>query len=144
MAESISEENSRKKQKGKIKRKSIWGEILIVFAGLPILVAWISFRTFVCWGRLSFFGELFCRISGIIKPILLISTLILLVFCIVDLHKLGDELEDLPKWSMKRCYRGFKSLEKWDKFHVVFSFGSFFGALTFGIYFLYRFEFSLF
>ncbi|MDV6236218.1 hypothetical protein CH379_011345 [Leptospira ellisii] len=144
MAESVSEENPRKKRKRKVKRKSILSEVFIVFAGLPILLIWVWFRTFVCWGRLGFFGELFCRVSGIIKPILLVSTLVLLVLCLVDLHKLGDELEDLPKWSMKRSYRGFRSLENWDKFHFLFSFVSFLGALIIGIYLLRHFEFSLF
>ncbi|AXR59737.1 hypothetical protein [Leptospira mayottensis] len=144
MAKSLSEEHPRKKRKRKVKKKSIWGEILIVFAGLPILIAWISFRTFVCWGNLSYTGEVFCTISGTINPLLLVLTLVLIVLTFVDLHKLGDELEELPKWSSKRIYKGFRSLEKWDKFHFLFSFVSFLGALIIGIYLLNRLEFSLF
>ncbi|AXR67279.1 hypothetical protein [Leptospira mayottensis] len=144
MAKSLSEEHPRKKRKRKVKKKSIWGEILIVFAGLPILIAWISFRTFVCWGNLSYTGEVFCTISGAINPLLLVLTLVLIVLTFVDLHKLGDELEELPKWSSKRIYKGFRSLEKWDKFHFLFSFVSFLGALIIGIYLLNRLEFSLF
>ncbi|EMJ97634.1 hypothetical protein [Leptospira alstonii] len=144
MAESLSEEHPRKKRKRKIKKKSIWGEVLIVFAGFPILMAWISFRSFVCWGNLSYTGEVFCTVSGAINPLLLILTLFLILLTFVDLHKLGDELEELPKWSSKRIYKGFRSLEKWDKIHFLFSFVSFLGALIIGIYLLNHFEFSLF
>ncbi|EMY76871.1 hypothetical protein LEP1GSC060_3302 [Leptospira weilii serovar Ranarum str. ICFT] len=144
MAESLSEEHPRKKRKRKVKRKSIWGEVLIVFAGFPILMAWISFRSFVCWGNLSYTGEVFCTVSGAINPLLLILTLFLILLTFVDLHKLGDELEELPKWSSKRIYKGFRSLEKWDKIHFSVSFVSFLGALIVGIYLLNHFEFSLF
>ncbi|TGL93329.1 hypothetical protein EHQ76_18255 [Leptospira barantonii] len=144
MAESLSEENPRKKRKKKVKNKAIWGEVLIVFAGLPILIGWIVARTFVCWDNLSFTGEVFCTISGGINPLLLILTFFLILFSFFDLHQLGDEIEDLPKWSSKRIYKGFKSLEKWDKIHFVASFLSFLGALIIGIYLLNHFEFSLF
>ncbi|MDI7202927.1 hypothetical protein [Leptospira santarosai] len=145
MAKSLSEEeHPRKKRKRKVKKKSIWGEILIVFAGFPILITWIFFRTFVCWGNLSYTGEVFCTVSGGINPLLLVLTSILVVLTFVDLHKLGDELEELPKWSSKRIYKGFHSLEKCDKIHFLFSFVSFLGALLIGVYLLNRFEFSLF
>ncbi|PJZ30406.1 hypothetical protein [Leptospira kmetyi] len=144
MAESLSEENPRKKRKKKVKNKSIWGEVLILFAGFPVLVAWIAARTFVCWDNLSYTGEVFCTISGGINPLLLVLTFFLILFSFFDLHQLGDEIEELPKWSSKRIYKGFKSLEKWDKFHFIFSFLSFLGALIIGIYLLNHFEFSLF
>ncbi|MDI7174019.1 hypothetical protein [Leptospira santarosai] len=145
MAKSLSEEeHPRKKRKRKVKKKSIWGEILIVFAGFPILITWIFFRTFVCWGNLSYTGEVFCTVSGGINPLLLVLTSILIVLTFVDLHKLGDELEELPKWSSKRIYKGFHSLEKCDKIHFLFSFVSFLGALLIGVHLLNRFEFSLF
>lgn len=146
MAKSLSkvgeEEHPRKKRK--VKKKSILGGIFIVFAGLPILIAWISLRTFFCWGNLSYSGEVFCTVSGAINPLLLILTSVLIFLTFVDLHKLGDELEELPKWSSKRIYKGFRSLEKMDKIHFLFSFVSFLGALVIGLYLLNYFEFSLF
>ncbi|ASV06316.1 hypothetical protein B2G47_10485 [Leptospira interrogans serovar Canicola] len=148
MAKSLSkvdeEEHPRKKRKRKVKKKSVLGEILIVFAGFPILIAWISLRTFFSWGNLSYTGEVFCTVSGAINPLLLILTSVLILLTFVDLHKLGDELEELPKWSTKRIYKGFRSLEKVDKLHFLFSFVSFLGALVIGLYLLNYFEFSLF
>ena len=89
--------------------------------GFLIFITWGIARVTLCWGRYSWFGKIVCH-SQWVTFLSLVVAIVILGLLIRDLSaRHAEEVGAVRFHRVKSAWRGYRSLEGGDFFHVTLS-----------------------